>query len=105
VHPHTKLACVLAIAVTFVSVPARAQFDAGQMAQFAPMLEQMAPMMRQMGPMMQGMPRMQGKLSQKRTRQMMQMAGPMMAGLMAGGGDPFGGLGGMMSGMSGLYGR
>ena len=96
----TKLACPLAIMATFAfaSAPAHAQFEGGgdQMAQFAPMMEQLAPMMQQLAPMMQTM---KGKISQKRMGQMMQMVGPMIAGMMAQGSD----LGGM-PGMEGLMG-
>ena len=100
----TKLACPLVVLATFAfaSAPAHAQFEGGgdQMAQFAPMMEQLAPMMQQLAPMMQTM---KGKISQKRMGQMMQMVGPMMAGMMAQGGDGFTNLGGM-PGMEGLMG-
>ena len=62
-----KLAAPLAIAaaVVITPAPAKAQFDEGQMAQFAPMLE----MMKQ-------------KMGKKRFGQMMQTMGPMMENMM-----------------------
>lgn len=88
-----KLAAPLAIAATVVitSAPAKAQFDEGQMAQFAPMLE----MMKQ-------------KMGKKRFGQMMQTMGPMMENIMeqGGGGLGGGGMGGFdMNSMSGLMNR
>jgi hypothetical protein len=89
-----KLAAPLAIAaaVLITSAPAKAQFDEGQMAQFAPMLE----MMKQ-------------KMGKKRFGHMMQTMGPMMENMMGqggGGGGGFGGGGGMggfdMNSMQGL---
>lgn len=76
-----KLAAPLAIAaaVVITPAPAKAQFDEGQMAQFAPMLE----MMKQ-------------KMGKKRFGQMMQTMGPMMENMMGqgGGGGGGGGFGG-----------
>jgi hypothetical protein len=73
-----KLAAPLAVAaaVLITSAPAKAQFDEGQMAQFAPMLE----MMKQ-------------KMGKKRFGHMMQTMGPMMENMMGqgGGGGGFGG--------------
>ena len=72
-----KLAAPFAIAaaVVITPAPAKAQFDEGQMAQFAPMLE----MMKQ-------------KMGKKRFGQMMQTMGPMMENMMGqGGGGGFGG--------------
>jgi len=98
----TKLACPLAILAAFAvaSTPARAQFagDGDQMAQFGPMMEQLAPLMEQAGPMLQ---MMQRKIGKKRISQMMQMVGPMMAGMAQGGGGGFGGPSGMGGGFGG----
>jgi phage-related minor tail protein len=84
----TKLACPLTIltAVAFASAPAHAQYEGAgnQMAQFAPMIEQLAPMLEQFAPMMETMTR---KIGKRRMSQMMQMVGPMMSGMMPGGGD------------------
>jgi hypothetical protein len=111
----TKLACPLTILTTFAfaSVPAHAQYEGAgnQMAQFAPMLEQLAPMLEQFAPMMETMTR---KIGKRRMNQMMQMVGPMMSGMMPGGGDSFVSPGGMpdtralaslMGDGSGRYGR
>lgn len=113
----TKLACSsvmsLAILAAVASTPARAQFDqyggGDQMAQFAPMMEQMAPLMEQAAPMMQAV---MSRIGKKRMRQIMQMAGPMMAMMASGGGGDFAGAGGMpgfagaggMPGMEGTMG-
>ena len=96
----TKLTCPLAVLATlaFGSAPAQAQFAGGgdQMAQFAPMMEQFAPMMEQMAPMMQHLaPMMNSKMGRKYMNQMMRVAAPMMAGMMAQGGGDFGGFAGM----------
>jgi hypothetical protein len=84
-----KLAAPLAIAaaVLITSAPAKAQFDEGQMAQFAPMLE----MMKQ-------------KMGKKRFGHMMQTMGPMMENMMGqgGGGGGFGGGGFGGGGMGGF---
>jgi hypothetical protein len=83
-----KLAAPLAIAaaVLITSAPAKAQFDEGQMAQFAPMLE----MMKQ-------------KMGKKRFGQMMQTMGPMMENMMGqGGGGGYGGGGGFGGGIGGF---
>ena len=76
-----RLAAPLAIAaaVLITSAPAKAQFDEGQMAQFAPMLEMM-----------------KKKMGKKRFGQMMQTVGPMMENMMGQGGG--GGFGGDMGG-------
>jgi hypothetical protein len=97
----TKLAYPLAILATlaFASAPAHAQFEgAGDQVtqQFAPMMEQFAPMMEQAAPMME---MMKSKIGKKRMSQIMQMVGPMMAGMMASGGDGF-----SMAGMPGMTG-
>jgi hypothetical protein len=108
----TKLTCPLAVVATFAfaSAPAHAQFEGGgdQMAQFAPMMEQFAPMMQQMAPMMQQLaPMMNSKMGRKYMRQMMRIAGPMMASMMAQGGGDFGGFAGMpgIDGMMGMMGN
>jgi hypothetical protein len=92
----TKLACPLTILATFAfaSAPAHAQYEGAgnQMAQFAPMIEQFAPMIEQLAPMMETMTR---KIGKRRMNQMMQMVGPMMSGMMPGGGDSFASPGGM----------
>jgi hypothetical protein len=111
----TKLACPLTILTTFAfaSVPAHAQYEGAgnQMAQFAPMIEQLAPMLEQFAPMMETMTR---KIGKKRMNQMMQMVGPMMSGMMPGGGDSFAspagvpdmrGLASLVGDGSGRYGR
>ena len=86
-----KLAAPLAIAaaVLITSAPAKAQFDEGQMAQFAPMLE----MMKQ-------------KMGKKRFGHMMQTMGPMMENMMGqgGGGGGGGGFGGGGFGGGGMGG-
>ena len=96
----TKLAYPLAVLATlaFASAPAHAQFEGAgdQVTQTAPRMEQFAPMMEQVGPMME---MMKGKIGKKRMGQVMQMVGPMMAGMMASGGDDFG-----MAGMPGMMG-
>ncbi len=94
----TKLACSLVILAAVASTPARAQSDqygGGQMGQFAPMMDQMGPLMEQAAPLMQAVV---SKIGKKRMRQMMEMAGPMMA-MMASGGDFYG-----AGGMPGFYG-
>jgi hypothetical protein len=111
----TKLACPLTILTTFAfaSVPAHAQYEGAgnQMAQFAPMIEQLAPMLEQFAPMMETMTR---KIGKKRMNQMMQMVGPMMSGMMPGGGYSFAspagvpdmrGLASLVGDGSGRYGR
>jgi hypothetical protein len=82
-----KLAAPFAIAaaVVITPAPAKAQFDEGQMAQFAPMLE----MMKQ-------------KMGKKRFGQMMQTMGPMMENMMGQGGGGFGGGGFGGGGMGGF---
>jgi hypothetical protein len=82
-----KLAAPFAIAaaVVIAPAPAKAQFDEGQMAQFAPMLE----MMKQ-------------KMGKKRFGQMMQTMGPMMENMMGQGGGGFGGGGFGGGGMGGF---
>jgi phage-related minor tail protein len=111
----TKLACPLTILATvaLASAPAHAQYEGAgnQMAQFAPMIEQFAPMLEQFAPMMETMTR---KIGRRRMNQMMQMVGPMMSGMMPGGGDSLASPGGMpdmralaslMGDGSGRYGR
>jgi hypothetical protein len=76
-----KLACPLAVlaALSFGSAPAQAQFggmDEAQMQQFAPMLEMMK---KQMG--------------KRRFGELMKTMGPMMEGMMGGGGGFGGGFG------------
>ena len=93
-----KLACPLAIAtaLSFASVPAKAQFggmDESQMQQFAPMLEMMKQKMgkRQFGQLMQTMgPMMERMQSQGGFSSM--MGGGGLGGF--GGGGNFGGFGG-----------
>jgi hypothetical protein len=108
----TKLACSLAILAAVASTPARAQSDqygGGQMGQFAPMMDQMGPLMEQAAPLMQAV---MSKIGKKRMRQIMEMAGPMMAMMASGGGGDFYGAGGMpgsyggggVSGMEGMMG-